>query len=122
MRDIDEEYYAYSMEEECLRRRLKHAQTTGNSYMSPAPMSIEESGPILQDEYNFPSGLLRLRNGKLQTGLGMRLTEVEMQRRLLGMYVQLYCKKIFFTITNNFYLILLWSVSYSSNSITKYLK
>lgn len=84
MRDIDEEYYAYSMEEECLKRRLKHVQTTGKSYMSPAPMSIGESGPILQDEYELPTSFLRLRNGQLQSGLGKRLTDVEVHRRLLG--------------------------------------
>lgn len=84
LHDIDEEYHAYALEEECLRRRLKHAQVTGKSYMSPAPMSLNQAKPILQDEYETPGELFRLRNGKLQSALGLRLTEVEVKRRLLG--------------------------------------
>lgn len=79
------------MEEQCLRRRLKHAQTTGKSYMTPAPMSIGESGPILPDEHEVSSSLLRLRNGQLQSGLGKRLTDVEIRRRLLGKCENLDC-------------------------------
>lgn len=85
LRDINEEYFAYALEEECLRRRLNHAQKTGNTYVSPAPMSYGETRPILEDDHNVPEGLLRLRNGELKTGLSVRLTAVEMKRRLLGM-------------------------------------
>ncbi|KRT83322.1 hypothetical protein AMK59_3445, partial [Oryctes borbonicus] len=82
LRDINEEYFACALEEESLRRRLKHAQSTGNSYVSPAPMSLDYR-PIVQDEYNLPNSLLRLRNGELQSGLSVILTEIETKRKLL---------------------------------------
>lgn len=82
LRDINEEYFACALEEESLRRRLKHAQTTGNSYVSPAPMSLDYS-PAVRDEYNLPNSLLRLRNGELQSGLSVRLTEIETKRKIL---------------------------------------
>uniref|UniRef100_V5GR09 Protein LMBR1L n=1 Tax=Anoplophora glabripennis TaxID=217634 RepID=V5GR09_ANOGL len=83
LRDINEEYFACAMEEESLRRRLKHAQNTGKSYVSPAPMSIGLSGPFVEDEYKLPENLLRLRNGELQSGLGARLIAVEERRKTL---------------------------------------
>lgn len=88
LRDINEEYFACAMEEESLRRRLKHAQNTGKSYVSPAPMSIGLSGPFIEDEYKLPENLLRLRNGELQSGLGARLIAVEERRKMLGMIIQ----------------------------------
>lgn len=87
LRDINEEYFACALEEECLRRRLRHAQSTGKSYVSPAPMSINECSPYMQDDYDLPSDLLKLKNGQLQTGLGTRLTEVETKRKLLGNFI-----------------------------------
>ncbi|KAJ8921882.1 hypothetical protein NQ315_008515 [Exocentrus adspersus] len=83
LRDINEEYFACAMEEESLRRRLKHAQNTGKSYVSPAPMSFAITGPIAEDDYKLPEDLLRLRNGELQSGLGTRLVEVEERRKML---------------------------------------
>ncbi|KYB25110.1 Protein LMBR1L-like Protein [Tribolium castaneum] len=83
LRDINEEYYACALEEECLRRRLKHVQTTGKYYVSPAPMSIGLNGPFHDDDYKLPDNLLRLRNGELQSGLGSRLVEVETRRKML---------------------------------------
>lgn len=84
LRDINEEFIAYLLEEECLRRRLNHAEATNKCYVTPAPMSLAECGPVLSDENDSPSGLLRLRNGQLQSGLRSRLSEVENRRILLG--------------------------------------
>lgn len=89
LRDIDEEYFACALEEECLRRRLKHVQHTGKSYVSPAPMSLDECTPVIRDEYDLSNSVLKLRNGELQTGLGSRLTEIETKRRLLGEFTEL---------------------------------
>lgn len=76
------------MEEECLKRRLKHVKDTGKSYVSPAPLAVDGCSPIImagdEDEFGIPERLLRLRNGQLQAGLGERLIEVETKRRLLG--------------------------------------
>lgn len=83
LRDINEEYFTYAFEEECLRRRLKHAQTTNESYVSPFPMAFKESAPVV-DDYHLPNSLLRLRNGELQIGLSKRLTDIETKRRRLG--------------------------------------
>lgn len=86
LHDISEEYFAYALEEECLRRRLKHAQNTGRSYLSPAPMSGGIDGPVIDDEFKLPENFLRLRNGELLSGLGERLIEIEKKRKLLGNY------------------------------------
>lgn len=83
LRDINEEFIAYNLEEECLRRRLFNAEVTNKCYVFPAPMLLGECGPVLSDENDSSSGLLRLRNGKLQSGLRNRLMEVETHRRLL---------------------------------------
>jgi hypothetical protein len=85
LRDINEEFYACALEEECLRRRLKHVQNTGKYYVSPAPMSMGLNGPFQDDDdYKLPDSLLRLRNGELQSGLGQRLVELESKRKVLG--------------------------------------
>lgn len=89
LRDINEEFIAYHLEEECLRRRLNNAEVTNKCYVTPAPMLLGECGPVLSDENDSPSGLLRLRNGQLQSGLRNRLIEVETRRRLLGKSVKL---------------------------------
>jgi hypothetical protein len=84
LRDINEEFYACALEEECLRRRLKHVQNTGKYYVSPAPMSMGLNGPFQDDDdYKLPDSLLRLRNGELQSGLGQRLVELESKRKVL---------------------------------------
>ncbi|XP_019875140.1 protein Lilipod isoform X2 [Aethina tumida] len=82
LRDINEEYFTCALEEECLRRRLKQTQRTGKFYVSPAPMSIYEV-PAHDDEFKLPRGILRLRNGELQSGLGVMLSEVEERRKKL---------------------------------------
>lgn len=85
LRDINEEYFACALEEECLRRRLKHVQMTGKSYVSPAPMSLGlERPPVQDDDYHLPDNLLKLQNGELASGLGERLIEIETMRKLLG--------------------------------------
>lgn len=89
LRDINEEYFTCSLEEECLKRRLKHVKDTGKSYVSPAPLAVDGCSPILQDEYVLPERLLKLRNGKLQDGLGERLMEIETKRKLLGKLLQM---------------------------------
>ncbi|XP_017770859.1 PREDICTED: protein Lilipod isoform X2 [Nicrophorus vespilloides] len=83
MRDINEEYFACALEEETLRRRLNQAEMNGNYCVSPAPMSVNESAPMKDDEFQLPKGLLRLRNGELRTGLNKLLTKFEMKRKLL---------------------------------------
>lgn len=84
LHDISEEYFAYALEEECLRRRLKHAQNTGKFYLSPAPMSVGFDGPVQDDDFKLPENFMRLRNGELMSGLGERLMEIEKRRKLLG--------------------------------------
>lgn len=98
LRDINEEYFTCALEEECLRRRLKHVQNTGKSYVSPSPIAVNCCGPIAQDEFVLPEELLKLRNGKLQAGLGAKLTEIEMKRKVLGRLsvFNFYGYKIFF--------------------------
>ncbi|CAH1176408.1 unnamed protein product [Phaedon cochleariae] len=83
LRDINEEFFACALEEECLRRRLKQAQKTGKAYMDPAPMLIEQNGPVCDDDYASSCSLMRLRNGELQFGLGTRLMDIEKRRKLL---------------------------------------
>ncbi|KAF5305480.1 hypothetical protein FQA39_LY01571 [Lamprigera yunnana] len=77
LHDIDEEYHAYALEEECLRRRLKQYQTTGRIYAGPAPMSIRQRKSTTDDD------IYKLTNGQLQFALGMKLSEVETKRKLL---------------------------------------
>ncbi|XP_074041537.1 LMBR1-like protein lilipod isoform X1 [Leptinotarsa decemlineata] len=84
LRDINEEYDACALEEEFLRRRLKHAQKTGKSYGNPASMIGKNDEPIQNDDYKLPDSLFR--NGELQSRLGKRLTEIEKQRKLLGLF------------------------------------
>ncbi|XP_060523683.1 protein Lilipod isoform X2 [Cylas formicarius] len=81
LRDLNEEYFACALEEECLRRRLKHAQMTGKYCISPTP--ILSTSPLYEDDFKLPDNFLRLRNGELQTGLGGKLHEMEMRRKLL---------------------------------------
>ncbi|KAL3280330.1 hypothetical protein HHI36_017819 [Cryptolaemus montrouzieri] len=84
LRDFNEEYYACAMEEECLRRRLKHAQTTNEKlYTNVPPLSENLSSNKKDDEYNLPGEIKQLRNGELQVALGTRLTELENKRKLL---------------------------------------
>lgn len=82
LRDIDEEFNSYRLEEENLLRRLSHAQKT-NTYITPAPMMFGNIAPVLHDDGNTHAGILRLRNGALQLGLTERLTIIEAKRKLL---------------------------------------
>ncbi|XP_044726628.1 protein Lilipod isoform X2 [Chrysoperla carnea] len=84
LRDINEDFCAYALEEESVRRRLRHAEQTGASYVSPTPMtSLGTCGPVLLDEKDTSVGLLRLRNGELKAGLEKRLEEIENKRKIL---------------------------------------
>ncbi|XP_049869733.1 protein Lilipod [Pectinophora gossypiella] len=100
LRDLHEEYYVYSCEEETLRRRIQNAVATGAGYISPEPM-YPDRGDVsasinpdlsMKGSRSSPLGketpLLRLRNGALQAGLADRLhtvvaarKEVESQRK-----------------------------------------
>lgn len=102
LRDLNEEYYMYSFEEDTIKRRINNAVSTGAGYIIPEPMypdrgdisspvdldssmSKDVSGSVLYDK---ETPLLRLRNGALQAGLNDRLArvvalreEVESQRK-----------------------------------------
>ncbi|XP_020292441.1 protein Lilipod [Pseudomyrmex gracilis] len=87
LKNLDEEFFAYQLEEDCIRRRLQHVKATGKSYVSPVPMSPtascssqEEDEPLLSVSPN----LLCLQNGALQKGLSQRLIEVQTRRQLLN--------------------------------------
>ncbi|KAG6456571.1 hypothetical protein O3G_MSEX009806 [Manduca sexta] len=103
LRDLNEEYYMYSFEEETIRRRINTAVSTGVGYISPEPMYPDRgdiSAPLDADvsiskdmkNASITKGkeipLLRMRNGALQAGLNERLQrvvalrkEVESQRK-----------------------------------------
>lgn len=84
LHDINEEYFAYALEEGCLRRRLKHAQKTGKFYLSPAPMSVGLDLFVEDSDFKLPEKFVRLRNGELMSGLGERLIVLKKRRKLLG--------------------------------------
>lgn len=95
LRDLNEEYYVYSFEEDTVRRRINNAVSTGVGYISPEPMypdrgdisapvdanvfvSKDSSQSMLQGK---EPPLLRLRNGALQAGLNDRLQKVVAMRK-----------------------------------------
>ncbi|KAL0882188.1 hypothetical protein ABMA27_000733 [Loxostege sticticalis] len=95
LRDLNEEYYMYSFEEETIRRRINNAVSTGVGYISPEPMYPDRgdiSAPLDADLslskdklHTSPdkldkTPLLRLRNGALQAGLNDRLHKVVAKR------------------------------------------
>ncbi|XP_077290951.1 LMBR1-like protein lilipod isoform X2 [Arctopsyche grandis] len=89
LRDINEEFFAYSLEEQTVRRRLKLALNTGESYISPPPISPPLTGsPIIMhnadmsSEETDSSNLFRLRNGELQAHLNVQLQQVQEKREL----------------------------------------
>lgn len=93
LRDIDEEFNSYRLEEENLIRRLNQAKIT-NNYITPAPMMSGNIAPVLQNDGNTHEGILRLRNGALQSGLTQRLAVVGAKRKLLGkFYINILYKK-----------------------------
>lgn len=81
LHDIDEEYHAYAMEEEYLRRKLKIVQTNGKSFTHVSLISASQTSPIYDQGL---SNVVRLRNGELQSTLGTSLTEIESKRTHLG--------------------------------------
>ena len=86
LRDVDEEFFVAQLEEDCVRRRLMQATSTGKSYMSPAPMCPLPVNTGSEDDSleNPPKGLMTLQNGALQSGLGEMLSNVQLKRKLLG--------------------------------------
>ncbi|PSN43707.1 Protein Lilipod [Blattella germanica] len=85
LRDVDEEFFVARLEEDCVRRRLMQATATGKSYLSPAPMCPLPVSPGSEDDVmeNPLNGLMTLQNGALQSGLGERLSDIQMRRKLL---------------------------------------
>ncbi|XP_076762132.1 LMBR1-like protein lilipod [Xylocopa sonorina] len=85
LKNLDEEFFAYRLEEDCIRRRLQHAKTTGKSYVSPVPMSISTCGSMLEEDelLNASPSLMCLRNGALQRGLTERLEDIQKRRNIL---------------------------------------
>ncbi|XP_076178974.1 LMBR1-like protein lilipod isoform X2 [Ptiloglossa arizonensis] len=85
LKNLDEEFFAYRLEEDCIRRRLEHAKATGKSYVSPVPMSISACGSMLEDDelLNVNPSLMCLRNGALQRGLTQRLEDIQKRRKVL---------------------------------------
>lgn len=93
LRDINEEYYVASMEEDCLRRRLEQAKASGKSYLSPPPMYVPKSvkvntksssdTDVISSNDDDDEVLMVLQNGALQAGLTERLKEVVECRILL---------------------------------------
>ena len=85
LKNLDEEFFAYRLEEDCIQRRLQHAKATGKSYVSPVPMSIPAYGSVLEDDelLSVNPSLMCLRNGALQRGLSQRLEDVQNRRRIL---------------------------------------
>ncbi|XP_038222863.1 protein Lilipod [Zerene cesonia] len=95
LRDLNEEYYVYSFEEDTVRRRINNSLATGVGYISPEPMypdrgdisapidasiSItKESNASISQGKEIP--LLRLRNGALQAGLNERLHRIVAMRK-----------------------------------------
>ncbi|CAH4035678.1 unnamed protein product [Pieris brassicae] len=94
LRDLNEEYYVYSFEEDTIRRRIDNSASTGASYITPEPMcpgrgdisasvdvSVSDSKAkiVEPDEKQIP--LLRLRNGALQAGLNERLHRIVAMRK-----------------------------------------
>ncbi|XP_026466529.1 protein Lilipod [Ctenocephalides felis] len=87
LRNLNEEFFAYSLEEETTRRRLKHAIDTGQGYLSPTPMAPPPCSPVMDDEFDqtdLPlSKTLLLKNGCLQRGLNERLLQLTQTRQIL---------------------------------------
>lgn len=86
LKNLEEEYFAYKLEEDCLVRRIKHAQQTGESYLTPTPMS--PAGPSCsENDGDEPlvskPALMTLRNGALKRGLIQRLEEIRNRRTWL---------------------------------------
>ncbi|XP_075971420.1 LMBR1-like protein lilipod [Anticarsia gemmatalis] len=95
LRDLNEEYFVYSFEEDTIRRRINNAVSTGVGYISPEPMYPDRgdiSAPVDANvsiskesqqavRHGKETPLLRLRNGALQAGLNERLQRVAAMRK-----------------------------------------
>lgn len=84
LHDISEEYFAYALEEQCLRRRLKHTEKSGTFYLNPAPVSLGFNLLVEEEDFKLPDKFVSLKNGELLSGLGERLIVVKKRRKLLG--------------------------------------
>ncbi|XP_054280502.1 protein Lilipod isoform X2 [Macrosteles quadrilineatus] len=73
LRDLHEEFYIASLEENVYKTRLETAKKTGN-YLSPVPMNSKS-----------PEKVLRLINGALLVGLTEKVEELTHQRKKLDM-------------------------------------
>lgn len=96
LRDLNDEYNVYDIEEETVRRRINNAIISGVSYISPEPMYVDKGDlsspvidavPLTKDELDQTmidttmrfapdTPLLGLKNGALQAGLRERLEAV----------------------------------------------
>ncbi|XP_058794985.1 protein Lilipod isoform X2 [Phymastichus coffea] len=85
LNNLEEEFCAYRLEEDCIKRRLEHAKATGKSYVSPAPMSLPAGSDKLtsNEPFCFKPGLMSLKNGALQRGLAQRLEDIQLRRQSL---------------------------------------
>ncbi|XP_034936611.1 protein Lilipod [Chelonus insularis] len=85
LKNLDEEYFIYKLEEDCIKRRLEHAKTSGKSYVSPSPMSLPRSNSSCNDEQQliWNSNFMCLKNGALQRELVERLMNVQKRRQIL---------------------------------------
>ncbi|KAK9879356.1 hypothetical protein WA026_004205 [Henosepilachna vigintioctopunctata] len=88
LRDFSDEYYACTLEEQCLRRRLKHAETNEMAYTNVPPLSENLPSNRQEDEYDLPGEIKRLRNGELQVALGSRLTDLENKKKMLEQHTR----------------------------------
>lgn len=80
--NLNEEYIACSIEEQCLIRRLKQAEFTNNYYTSPTPISVSNMSFIFDDN-RVPQNSIKLRNGELQGAIRAKLLEVETKRKTI---------------------------------------
>lgn len=88
LRDLNEEYHLTKLEEDCIRRRIENVQTTGKSYISPAPMSPPDCTSLSGEDDILESTprrrkILSLQNGALQMGLNEMLNEMENRSKTL---------------------------------------
>uniref|UniRef100_A0AAR5PZJ8 Lipocalin-interacting membrane receptor limr n=1 Tax=Dendroctonus ponderosae TaxID=77166 RepID=A0AAR5PZJ8_DENPD len=81
LHDINEEYLACVMEEECLIKRLGQAKNNG-VYHVRTPISME-SGSTQDDDYKSNHINIRMRNVDVRSTLGYQISEIEEKGKLL---------------------------------------
>lgn len=84
LRDINEEFYACSLEEECLRQKLLQVQHSRKPYPSLSSTSLDGYS-ALRNENDDILYSTDLKSGESPTKLGSLLTNLETKRKLLGM-------------------------------------